>query len=371
MDAAVLLARAILAAVFAIAGLAKALRRIEFRRTLADFGLPAVLVPTFAVALPAAELLSAALLLSPRASHWGAAIALGLLTTFIVAISVNLWKGRRPDCRCFGQLRPARVGAATLARNAVLASCAGLVLAAEPGQGGGVGTGLAALLGVSPSAMALGAATLVVLAAESLFSWQLYTQQGRLWLRLDEVERRFALPSAPRMDGPASGQGLPVGSPAPSLEVTGLSGARVPLDTLFHDATPVLLLFSDPQCHPCAALLPEVERWQTTYRGRLRVVVLSHGSEEANRRVAELHQLADVLIQPRNEVSDAYGVNGTPAAVLVRADGTVGTGVAMGREAIVDLLRRFGEGAFQSPSDLETRSVPTPGRVSTHATTLR
>ncbi|MGH9285870.1 MAG: MauE/DoxX family redox-associated membrane protein [Acidimicrobiales bacterium] len=40
--------------------------------------------------------------------------------------------GRRPDCHCFGQLRPTPAGAATLARNGVLLAAALVLFVAGP-----------------------------------------------------------------------------------------------------------------------------------------------------------------------------------------------------------------------------------------------
>ena len=45
---------------------------------------------------------------------------------------------------------------------------------------------------------------------------------------------------------------------------------------------PVLLLFANPDCGPCAALFPEVGRWQRDYAEKLTLAVISRGSRESN-----------------------------------------------------------------------------------------
>src|SRR5213596_875282 len=100
MNVMLLLIRLILAAVFAVAGVAKLLDRAGSRQSMREFGVPAALASPFAVLLPFAELATAILLLPAASAWWGAAGALALLALFIVAISVNLARGRTPDCHC-------------------------------------------------------------------------------------------------------------------------------------------------------------------------------------------------------------------------------------------------------------------------------
>src|SRR3712207_6801747 len=128
MDAALLIARLVLAAVFALAGVAKLSDLEGSRKAIMDFGLPAVLASPLALLLPLAELAVAAALIPASTAWWGALGALGLLVLFVVGISINLARGRKPDCHCFGQLHSAPAGWKTLARNGVLAAVAGFVL---------------------------------------------------------------------------------------------------------------------------------------------------------------------------------------------------------------------------------------------------
>src|SRR5690242_14232718 len=129
MPALLLTSRLLLAAVFGVAGAAKLADRAGSRRAVADFGLPATLAPVLALLLTAAEMLAALLLLPAASAWWGAALSLALLVAFVTGIAGNMARGRRPDCRCFGQLHSKPVGWPTLARNAALAALAALVVA--------------------------------------------------------------------------------------------------------------------------------------------------------------------------------------------------------------------------------------------------
>src|SRR5215213_5019699 len=116
-------ARLVLAAVFALAGLTKLADHQGARQAMRDFGVPAALATAVAL-LPTAS------------AWWGAAGALALLALFIVGIGVSLARGRRPDCHCFGQIAAGPIGWGTLVRNAVLAAVAGFILAQGPDDAG-------------------------------------------------------------------------------------------------------------------------------------------------------------------------------------------------------------------------------------------
>ena len=138
MDLVLLVARLLLAAVFAVAALAKLADLPGSRQAMRDFGVPARLAAPLGTLLPLAEL-AVAVALIPRASAWwGAVGALALLLLFVAGIGVSLARGRHPDCHCFGQIHSAPAGWQTLVRNGALAAVAGFVLwqgRDHPGRG--------------------------------------------------------------------------------------------------------------------------------------------------------------------------------------------------------------------------------------------
>jgi thiol-disulfide isomerase/thioredoxin len=107
-----------------------------------------------------------------------------------------------------------------------------------------------------------------------------------------------------------------------------------------------MLLFTDPGCGPCNAMLPEVGRWQEEHPQKLTLTLISRGEVEENKTKASEHALKNVLLQEDWEISESFEVRGTPSAVLVSADGMVASPVAGGAEGIRRLLSyAVGEGA--------------------------
>jgi peroxiredoxin len=318
----------------------KLLDRDGFRTALINFGLPGLLTAPLAIALPLTELASAVLLLFATTAWWGALAALTLLLAFGVVIGANLVQGRRPDCHCFGQLRAKPIGWRTLALNAALAALAGFVVWQGPAHTGSSAVPwLGDLTPWQAVGVVAGAITAIVIAAQSWFLLQLFRQHGRLLLRLDALEQMLG-GNLPALDGETVGPGLPVGAPAPAFELPDLGGTRVALDDLRGAGKPVLLVFTDPGCGPCTALVPSLTRWQDQLREALTLVLISRGTSDENRAKVAGHGGLPVLLQTDREVAEAYQAHGTPAAVVVRPDGTIGSPVAMGSAAIERLLTR-------------------------------
>jgi peroxiredoxin/uncharacterized membrane protein YphA (DoxX/SURF4 family) len=344
MQIALLAARLLLSGVFGVAGLAKLADRAGSRQALAAFGVPNVLAPTLAVLLPLAELLVALALLPVASARLGALGALSLLLLFIFGIALNLARGRAPDCRCFGQLSSAPVGWATLVRNVVLAAIAGFVAWSGWNDAGLSGVSWFVELTIAQRVLFIvGFVGLVLLAAEGWVLLQMLRQQGRLLLRLDALETRLAsaglAPTATEnQDAPEVG--LAVGTPAPPFRLKGLRGEILTLEALLNAGKPVLLFFTNPNCGPCQMLMPDVSRWQREHISALTIVPISEGTVSDNRAKSTEHSVTQVLLQQKREVAEAYQAYGTPSAVLIEIDGTIGSSLAMGADAIQALVAR-------------------------------
>jgi uncharacterized membrane protein YphA (DoxX/SURF4 family) len=135
MDTALIVARCLLAGVFAVAGAAKLADLPGSRAALTGFEVPRSLVPAGAVLLPLAEIAAAILLLLGPTAQVGGVLAVLLLTGFIVGIERALRHGRAPECHCFGQLHSKPAGRETTVRNVALALPALFVTVAGPGPG--------------------------------------------------------------------------------------------------------------------------------------------------------------------------------------------------------------------------------------------
>jgi thiol-disulfide isomerase/thioredoxin len=346
VNIALLLGRLLLALVFAVAGTAKLSDREGSRQAIVDFGVPSAIAAPLGLVLPLAELTVAATLLPASTAWWGALGALALLALFVVGISINLARGRKPDCHCFGQLHSAPAGWKTLARNGVLAAVAGFVL--WEGYDGGAGPSALAWLGALSTAQLLGLLggllVLALLAGQWTFLVHLLRQNGRLLVRLEALEASLAsgnhaVPSTNGSAQPAQPpEGLPVGREAPQFSLQGLHGETLTLEALRSSGKPVMALFTDPGCGPCNALLPEVGRWQEEHAQKLTLALVSRGEAEENETKAQEHGLQNVLLQEDWEISESYEVRGTPSAVLIAPDGKIATPVAGGAEGIRSLL---------------------------------
>jgi peroxiredoxin/uncharacterized membrane protein YphA (DoxX/SURF4 family) len=374
MNVVLLAARLLLAAVFVVAGIAKLADREGTRRAMVDFGVPSALAAPLGL-LPLAELAVAAALLPASTAWWGALGALALLSVFVAGISINLARGRKPDCHCFGQLHSAPAGWKTLARNGVLAAVAGFVL----WEGSdGAGPSALAWLGALSTAQLLGLLSgflvLALLAGQWTFLVHLLRQNGRLLVRLEAVEATVAEGGSVALSQNGSpvhqAEGLPVGSPAPDFSLSGLHGETLTLDALRSSGKPVMMLFTDPGCGPCNAMLPEVGRWQEEHAHKLTLSLISRGEVEENKTKASEHGLKNVLLQEDWEVSESFEVRGTPSAVLISPDGKVASPVAGGVEGIRRLLSyAMGERAQlpMQPHQPEAQGQPCPNCGKVHA----
>jgi peroxiredoxin len=377
MDAALLIARLVLGAVFTLAGVAKLSDLKGSRRAIIDFGVPSAIAAPLGLLLPLAELTVAATLLPASTAWWGALGALALLSVFVVGISINLARGRKPECHCFGQLHSAPAGWKTLARNGVLAAIAGFVLWA--GYEGGAGPSALSWLGALSTAQLLvllgGVLVLSLLAGQWWLLVHLLRQNGRLLVRLEALEASIATDGsvvAPSQNGTPSQQaeGLPVGSEAPDFSLSGLHSETLTLNALRSSDKPVMLLFTDPGCGPCNAMLPDVGRWQEEHPQKLTLALISRGEVEENKTKAQEHALKNVLLQKDWEVSESYEVRGTPSALLISADGKIASPVGGGAEGIRGLLSyAVGERAQlpMQPHQAQTQGQPCPNCGKVHA----
>ena len=331
MNDALVIARLGLAAVFIVAGAAKLADRPGTRQALANFDVPARLIDPFVLLLPAAELAASTALVFPTTARWGAAGSLLLLVLFVVGLTRVLRRGETPDCHCFGQLHSKPASWTTVARNLVLALPAAYVALTGPGP--------------------------------SLTSWVDRTNATDLWLIAIGALATLATTTSMLLwrenrrlrstDGPAATAPRQIGALAPQFSLPSTRGPAVSLQDLLADDRACVLTFVSPGCGPCAALLPELARWHDTVTERLALTLVAPVQAVQAEELAREHVLTDVLIDEQATVMHAYGVWGTPSAILVASDGTVRSAPVAGHVAIESLIRL----ALQS----ETRPAPTRG----------
>jgi peroxiredoxin len=132
---------------------------------------------------------------------------------------------------------------------------------------------------------------------------------------------------------------LEVGTAAPGFTLPAAGGGDVSLEGLLSRGRPVLLVFTDPGCGPCHALLPDLTRWEHEHAEQLTLALVSRGDEDENAALAEEHGLETILLEEDREVAELYGAYATPSAVLVGVDGRVAHGLVAGANAIEELVR--------------------------------
>jgi peroxiredoxin len=181
--------------------------------------------------------------------------------------------------------------------------------------------------------------------------WQLLRQNGRLFLRLEELEKRLDEIELGEGEQPTS---LPIGSQAPDFDLPDLAGENSSLAK--YRGQPVLLIFFNPACGFCREMVPKLkeklERPEPDWRGKQTaemgnggrsespvVLVISAGAAEANRKLFDEHHLAcPVLLQKDSEVASIYKANGTPSGYLIDAEGRIASSLAIGTEGLLALV---------------------------------
>jgi hypothetical protein len=255
---------------FAVAAASKLADRDGARRAIAAVGVPRRTAAVVGWGLACAEFavalaLLAGVWLAGRATGYSAVaatVALVMLTGFSAVVLASLARGRALECHCFGRLSSGPAGWSTLARNAFFAALA--VFVALHGHFGGP----------------LAAIAIAMLA---------------LWLGPALYARWTARPGAPAAD----------------LALPDRAGHIWTLDRLQEDRRPLVLVFSQPGCGACDALLPEVLGWQRDLPGRITVAVINAG--------AASDAVPLELVDERRAAFAAYHITATPSAVLIDA----------------------------------------------------
>ncbi len=138
------------------------------------------------------------------------------------------------------------------------------------------------------------------------------------------------------LDQPAE-QGLSPGAAVPSLELLSLAGEAISLESFRGRDT--LLLFWNPDCGFCRSMHSDLIDWERrTANGRaIRLAIVSSGDEERTR--AEGFS-STVLLDEDFRAGSAFGIDGTPMAVLLGADGLIASPVSGGADAVLALANR-------------------------------
>jgi uncharacterized membrane protein YphA (DoxX/SURF4 family) len=313
--------RLVLVGVFMVAGWTKLRNLAVTRDDFGALGLPVRMIPALSFGLPLFEIGVGLLLLWEPLVSLAAVGALGLLIGFTAVIGMNLWRGRQPSCACFGSLTRTQISARTLIRNVGLMAAATLLLLPLPAAA-------TPIVEISPAAI-LGMVCLVGI----WWVFQLWRQQGRLLLRIEQLERRSTRAAEPQ---PVSLPRSPdlVGQPVPALALRDVTHRRIDLQSLRGNS--VVLIFLDESCQHCRRLLSRLSTWRPSAHAI--IMLAGHQPHSLN--------FAPGLMIVTDDVSNAmqaFGVLGTPTAIVIDATGRVAEPIARGNTSVTQLMDRLTE----------------------------
>src|SRR5690349_14049935 len=189
----------------------------------------------------------------------------------------------------------------------------------------------------------LAALGLIVIVLAALL-YQLMRQQGRLLMRLDQVERHLGLNSAEAVErGTVTIQarqpsGLPVGTTLPNFERPDLDGRTVSLQDF--RGKRVLLVNWSARCGFCDLIAPELAQAEAALeQANVHMLLVSCGTAETERKLAEEHGLkSPILLAASFAGLEAFENLGTPSAYLLDEEGKVAKPLAVGAEQVPALV---------------------------------
>jgi hypothetical protein len=293
------------------------------------------------------EIASAALLLTKNAGVVaGALLAMTLLAVFTVGIAVNLLRGNRVDCHCFGAMSTKPLSWWSVVRNLLLIGAGVLVLTGGSSQGWVWSEAADLFDGLSTTEVWLTIGVLALLAAVVTLSWlffELLQRYGSVLLRVEALEAASG--------GHHHGHAVDFQAwPAPELSAKDAAGASVGLADVLAPDRASLFVFVSPHCTGCGELVADLVRWQADGRGP-NVVVLSPGD-----RADIAAKFGDVVVHAYDgPVVDDYRMEYTPGAVVVSSDGLITVTPSYGAD---DVRRLYNALSGRETSHIEIGPPP-------------
>jgi len=185
----------------------------------------------------------------------------------------------------------------------------------------------------------------LLLAAVCCTLFGVLRQNGRILARLEALEAALDRARGPQDERVFADRslsrsrlnraGLPPGTLAPAFRLPTIDGGEATLAE--YAGRWLLLVFSDPECAPCQALLPRLDR--AARASAVDVLLISRGSAEANRaKLAAADVSFRVALQRHWEISRLYAKFATPIGYVIDPQGRIASPVAAGATAILALI---------------------------------
>lgn len=183
----------------------------------------------------------------------------------------------------------------------------------------------------------------LVVAGMAAVLFQVIKQQGRLLLRLDQLEKHLGLSAGQAIErGTVALQaqdrgGLPVGTKLPDFELPDLESRPVTLEGF--RGRRVLLVNWSARCGFCDLIAPELAKLEPELaRVGVQLLLVSSGAGEAERESAREHGLkSPILLQNDTNALEAFAHQGTPSAYLLDEEGRVAKPLAVGSTDVLAL----------------------------------
>lgn len=141
-----------------------------------------------------------------------------------------------------------------------------------------------------------------------------------------------------------AGVGLPVGTPAPDVELEDLDGNAVRLSA-YMGGKPALIEFWATWCENCEALQPQMDAVRARFGDRVNVVAVAVAVAQSQRRVKRHLEEHDpgypFLWDARGAAVRAFQAATTSIVILVGADGKVAYAGVGGSQDLVGAVARL------------------------------
>ena len=187
--------------------------------------------------------------------------------------------------------------------------------------------------------------------------YQLLKQQGRILLRLDELESRTSAAHTAHQHPSAETEapGLPLESEFPAFNLPDLAGNVMSLDGF--RGRRVLLVNWNFECGFCDSIAPQLASLQPSFeQHNVQLLLLAHGESAANRDGAAEHGLkCPILLVGGQGEGGAFETEGTPVAYSVDDVWRVAAPVARGADRVLALALEL---AGPQPASLSSEKDP-------------
>jgi peroxiredoxin len=183
----------------------------------------------------------------------------------------------------------------------------------------------------------------VILICLCTLFYQLLKQQGRILLRLDDLEQGATLRLATQAEhAEQEPTGLSVGTQFPAFRFPDVAGRAVGLKDL--EGKRALLVHWSVECGFCAAIGKDLALLEDAFiKQKVQLVLFSQGEASANRKQAKHLGLKSpiLLAKDGSEALEAFSDFGTPAAYLLDEQGRLAHPLVLGSDQVLILARQL------------------------------